>query len=240
MEYIWYWQDGSGQWIEYGKQHTNYCAATVNSADLEAAYLADRKGTVFFQAGSQLYEINFQDMVQRNLYYQTQRKVCRWPKFVSFGGGDRSKRSQMETMNPPHLFPPNWDQSALPDIGYKLVEMSTTTSEYKEVKDLFEKTMKGYRICRLQRIQNPSLWQVFQWQKEQMRKKNGGKDVDERLLFHGTSASHLHSIYEQNFDWRISGKANGTVYGRGIEEAILPGMLVIPICIVKPTPVPRP
>ncbi|EMP23996.1 Cystine/glutamate transporter [Chelonia mydas] len=60
MEYSWYWLDGSGQWIEYGKQHSNHCAATVTSADLEAAFLADRKGTVLFQAGSQQYEINFQ------------------------------------------------------------------------------------------------------------------------------------------------------------------------------------
>ncbi|XP_027690281.2 protein mono-ADP-ribosyltransferase PARP12 isoform X1 [Chelonia mydas] len=214
MEYSWYWLDGSGQWIEYGKQHSNHCAATVTSADLEAAFLADRKGTVLFQAGSQQYEINFQDMVQINLYYQTRRKVCRWPKFVFFGGRDKSERSQLETTNPLHLFPPHWDQSALPDIGYKLVELSDTTSEYKEVKDLFEKTMKNYRICRLQRIQNPSLWQVFQWQKEQMRKTNRGKDVDERLLFHGTSTSHLHAICGQNFDWRICG-THGTLYGKG-------------------------
>ncbi|XP_067392181.1 protein mono-ADP-ribosyltransferase PARP12-like [Emydura macquarii macquarii] len=214
MEYIWYWLDGYGQWIEYGKEHTDNCAATVTSADLEAAFLADRKGTVFFQAGSQKYEINFQDMFQRNLYYQTRRKVCRRPRSLFFGGVDKSEQSQWETAYPLHLFPPNWDQSALPDIGYKLVEISNTTSEYKEIKDLFDKTMKGYRIYRLQRIQNPSLWQVFQWQKEQMRKTNRGKDVDERLLFHGTSTSHLHAICEQNFDWRICG-THGTSYGRG-------------------------
>ncbi|XP_006133460.2 protein mono-ADP-ribosyltransferase PARP12-like isoform X1 [Pelodiscus sinensis] len=214
MEHIWYWLDGSGQWIEYGKQHANYYAATVTSADLEAAFLADQKGTVLFQAGSQQYEINFQEMVQINLLYQTRRKVCRWPKLVFFGGEDKRERSQRETTSPLHLFPPNWDQSALPDIGYQLVELSNTTSEYREVKDLFEKTMKDYRICRLQRIQNPSLWQVFQWQKEQMRKTNIGKDVDERLLFHGTTASHLDTICWQNFDWRICG-AHGTAFGKG-------------------------
>nr|XP_008169367.1 protein mono-ADP-ribosyltransferase PARP12-like [Chrysemys picta bellii] len=100
------------------------------------------------------------------------------------------------------------------EYGKQLVELSDTTGEYKEVKDLFEKTMKNCRICRLQRIQNPSLWQVFQWQKEQMRKTNRGRDVDERLLFHGTSTSHLHAICGQNFDWRICG-THGTLYGKG-------------------------
>eukprot|EP00075_Anas_platyrhynchos_P015167 XP_027304420.1 poly [ADP-ribose] polymerase 12 isoform X3 [Anas platyrhynchos] len=110
--------------------------------------------------------------------------------------------------------PPEWDQSAVPDIGYKLVELSSSSSEYVKIKRLFEKTMKHYNICRLQRVQNPSLWQVFQWQKEQMKKLNKSKCVDERLLFHGTNPSLLPAICEQNFDWRICG-VNGTAYGKG-------------------------
>ncbi|NXX08379.1 PAR12 polymerase, partial [Larus smithsonianus] len=110
--------------------------------------------------------------------------------------------------------PPQWDRSALPDIGYKLVELSYTSSEYGNIKRLFEKTMKDYYIHQLQRIQNPALWQVFQWQKEQMRKLNKSKPVDERLLFHGTSPSHVPAICEQNFDWRICG-THGTKYGKG-------------------------
>lgn len=51
-------------------------------------------------------------------------------------------------------------------------------------------------------------------QKEQMKKLNKSKCVDERLLFHGTNPSLLPAICEQNFDWRICG-VNGTVYGKG-------------------------
>ncbi|NXK54094.1 PAR12 polymerase, partial [Chauna torquata] len=112
------------------------------------------------------------------------------------------------------LCPPEWDQSALPDVGYKLVELSYASSEYRKIQRLFEKTMKDYNICRLQRIQNPTLWQVFQWQKEQMKKLNKSKWVDERLLFHGTNPSHVPAICEQNFDWRICG-THGTMYGKG-------------------------
>ncbi|NXC14902.1 PAR12 polymerase, partial [Corythaeola cristata] len=110
--------------------------------------------------------------------------------------------------------PPQWDQSALPDIGFKLVELSYTSHEYGKIKRLFEKTMKDYCIQQLQRIQNPTLWQVFQWQKEQMKKLNKLKSVDEWLLFHGTSRFHMPTICEQNFDWRICG-THGTVYGKG-------------------------
>ncbi|XP_015272705.1 PREDICTED: poly [ADP-ribose] polymerase 12-like [Gekko japonicus] len=216
VEFIWYWQDGTGQWIEYGKKHLEHCAAAISSSDLEAAFLADQRGTVFFHAGSQLYELNFKNMVQRNLYYQTQRKVCRWPRLVFFGGEHtRGKGCCLESSSLPfQLFPSSWDHSALPDIGYKLVVVSNSAQEYNEIRELFEKSMEGFVIRRLLRNQNPSLWQVFQWQKEQMRKKNGGKMVDERLLFHGTSASHLHDICGQNFDWRICG-THGTLYGKG-------------------------
>ncbi|NWH78067.1 PAR12 polymerase, partial [Piaya cayana] len=112
------------------------------------------------------------------------------------------------------VYPQQWDQSALPDIGFKLVEVSESSTEYINIKCLFEKTMKNYIIHQLQRIQNPTLWQVFQWQKEQMKKLNKSKSVDERFLFHGTDLCHMSAICEQNFDWRICG-IHGTTYGKG-------------------------
>lgn len=51
-------------------------------------------------------------------------------------------------------------------------------------------------------------------QKGQMQKKNGGKTVDERQLFHGTSAGFVDAICQQNFDWRVCG-LHGTSFGKG-------------------------
>lgn len=48
----------------------------------------------------------------------------------------------------------------------------------------------------------------------QMQKQNGGKAVDERQLFHGTSHNFVDAICQQNFDWRICG-LHGTSYGKG-------------------------
>ncbi|KFQ20140.1 Poly [ADP-ribose] polymerase 12, partial [Mesitornis unicolor] len=94
------------------------------------------------------------------------------------------------------------------------VEISNTTSEYDRIKQLFLQTMKSYSVLKIQRIQNPSLWKVFQWQKEQMKRENGGKEVNEKLLFHGTKISFKERICAHNFDWRICG-SNGTNYGQG-------------------------
>uniref|UniRef100_A0A0E9XM90 Poly [ADP-ribose] polymerase n=1 Tax=Anguilla anguilla TaxID=7936 RepID=A0A0E9XM90_ANGAN len=47
-----------------------------------------------------------------------------------------------------------------------------------------------------------------------MRKNNGGRNVSEKQLFHGTDSKHIDAICKQNFDWRICG-THGTAYGRG-------------------------
>ncbi|XP_075757033.1 protein mono-ADP-ribosyltransferase PARP12-like isoform X4 [Pelodiscus sinensis] len=230
-KWIWYWKNDLGKWIEYGKQDFSLRersgwmlinegdglrdASALTSDDLENLFLAAPNDTVQFQAGSQNYEISFKEMVQKNIHYQTQREVRRRPKFVSSEDVKKMKKGQTGTAaTPDQNYPKHWDKSALPDMGYKTVEITKTSSEYTDIESLFKKTMNNFAIQRIRRIQNPSLWQVFQWQKEQMKKKNGGKDVDERLLFHGTNSSHLEAICNHNFDWRICG-VHGTKYGKG-------------------------
>ncbi|XP_062448692.1 zinc finger CCCH-type antiviral protein 1-like [Rhea pennata] len=213
-QWIWYWKDDRGRWTEYGEQGEGGKTNSPTSDMLENLYLADPEATIPFQAGLQHYELDFKEMTQTNTHFQTRRKVCRRPKFVSSEDVEKIKKGQTNFSIPNQTCPAHWDQSALPELGYKAVEITNTSSEYNRIQKMFEKTMKNYTVHRIRRIQNPSLWKVFQWQKEQMKKENGGKEVDERLLFHGTKSSLLEAICSQNFDWRICG-TNGTVYGRG-------------------------
>ncbi|XP_025939663.1 uncharacterized protein LOC112974663 [Apteryx rowi] len=92
MEPHWCWLDDSIQWIEYGKQHPNYSVATITSAQVEKAFQADQEGTLRFRVHSQQYEINFKDMVQRNLRTQMTRQICWWPNDTS--SGDRSQQKE--------------------------------------------------------------------------------------------------------------------------------------------------
>ncbi|KAM9578257.1 protein mono-ADP-ribosyltransferase PARP12-like isoform 2-T2 [Guaruba guarouba] len=213
-QWLWYWKNDKGQWIEYGEQAEGDSVSSPSSAVIENLYLADPDGTIFFQAGLYKYELNFKEMTQTNTTYKTKRRVCRRPKFVSSEDVQKIKKGQRDSSIPNQSCPVHWDQSALPDFGYKAVEISDTTAEYNQIKQLFHQTMKKYSILKINRIQNPSLWKVFQWQKEQMKRENGGKEVNEKLLFHGTKTSFVESICTHNFDWRICG-SNGTVYGKG-------------------------
>ncbi|XP_070804202.1 protein mono-ADP-ribosyltransferase PARP12-like [Pituophis catenifer annectens] len=231
-KWLWYWRNDQGQWIEYGKQDKQFQPASLTSDDLENLYLADPNGSIQFEAGSQKYLLNFKNMTQKNVNYPTQREVRRRPKFVS-SEDVKSKKGHTATaaatapattattttaritspVTTP-TYPPNWDSTALPAIGYAVIELKRGSPEFLKIENLFQMTMKNYKIRKIERIQNPSLWQVYQWQKEQMMKKKIGKFIDERLLFHGTSPSSLKAICTDNFDWRLCG-TNGTVYGKG-------------------------
>ncbi|NXA88991.1 PAR12 polymerase, partial [Melanocharis versteri] len=214
-QWIWYWKNNQDRWIEYGEREEGNSMTSPSSAIIENLYQADPCAIVPFQAGQHQYELNFKEMTQTNTTFKTQRQVCRRPKFVSSEDVQKIKTgSQRDSSIPNQTCPSHWDASALPDFGYKAVVISNVTSEYNRIKQQFHQTMKNYSILKIQRIQNPSLWKVFQWQKEKMKRENGGKEVEEKLLFHGTDVTSMKTICTQNFDWRICG-SNGTNYGKG-------------------------
>ncbi|XP_029896942.1 protein mono-ADP-ribosyltransferase PARP12-like isoform X2 [Aquila chrysaetos chrysaetos] len=213
-EWIWYWKDEYGLWQEYGKKDGDHQAATVSSDDLEKAYIAKCSPKLNFKAGKHEYELNFGAMIQKNLRYTTEREICRRPKFISQTEVEKTRARGFKHTEEFKGIPAHWDKSALPELGFKLIELDSSSEEYKKVKVDFQRTMPKTVIKRIRRVQNPSLWELYQWQKEQMQKSNGGKTVDERFLFHGTSKKYIDAICQQNFDWRICG-VHGTVYGKG-------------------------
>ncbi|CAL8262995.1 unnamed protein product [Merluccius merluccius] len=220
-DWLWYWQDEDGSWVEYGHNkegESGGSPASVNSETLERVYLSEKE-TEGFSAGNQQYIINFKEMYQQNVKYKTRREVRRRPRFVSAQEvQDKLRGSTSATSgassSPADQVPANWDKKAVPRFGYKRVPLTSSSTEYKGVQSCFKRTMPTSVINSIDRIQNPSLWKVFQWQKTQMKAKNGGKPVSERHLFHGMDPSLVEAICEQNFDWRMCG-VHGTLYGKG-------------------------
>ncbi|XP_053783023.1 protein mono-ADP-ribosyltransferase PARP12 [Desmodus rotundus] len=218
-EWIWYWIDDFGFWQQYGKQGMEHPTTTVSSSDVEKAYLAycasgsDTQAAILkFEAGKHKYELDFRDFIQKNLAFGTPRMVCRRPKYISPQDVKVKQTSNVKFQGPKNI-PDHWDPSALPDSGFKLVTLSSSSEEYQKVYNLFNRTLP-YCVQKIERVQNLALWEVYQWQKGQMQKKNGGKTVDERQLFHGTDDDFVDAICQQNFDWRICG-LHGTNYGKG-------------------------
>ncbi|XP_056272882.1 protein mono-ADP-ribosyltransferase PARP12-like isoform X1 [Pseudoliparis swirei] len=221
-QWLWYWKDDSGIWLEFG-QSDDGVPASVTSQTLENVYLADRDTEIPFAAGKQQYVLDLkgaagtQQMFQMNVKYKTKREVRRRPRFVSSQDVEvklSSASTHGASSSTAESFPSHWDTTALPDFGYKLVPLPTSAIEYKRIEKLFKLTMPKSRLNSIQRVQNPSLWKVFQWQKEQMKERNGATSGNEDYLFHGTDESLIEAICEQNFDWRMCG-VHGTLYGKG-------------------------
>ncbi|XP_048011929.1 protein mono-ADP-ribosyltransferase PARP12-like [Megalobrama amblycephala] len=212
-EWLWYWEDEFGNWIQYATAEGGHSLSSISSTELEQKYQADNNAVVEFTAGSQTYTLSFQDMIQENKRYTTKKVVKRRPKFVS-AADVRTIKTTKRTPNNFKALPEHWDKALTPETGYMRVSLQSTAGEYIKIKELFNRTMRGFSILNIDRIQNKALWEVFQWQRDCMKKNNRGKDVAEKQLFHGTDRKHVDAICKNNFDWRICG-THGTAYGKG-------------------------
>ncbi|XP_067017320.1 serine-rich adhesin for platelets-like isoform X2 [Acropora muricata] len=215
--WTWYWMDEHGYWKEYDLDHTG----TDLQQALENAFLRKSPGGIHFRIAYRDYKINFSpesDMRQENVRYGTKRKVRRRPReFVT--GNDIKLLKRPESMlsaeqtkaKDSHL-PSNW--SSMPsETQYKRVCLSCFSEEFKDVEKLFRKSMKrSVEILKIERVQNPFMWEKYQRMKENMLASK--KTINEKRLFHGTSQDAVGSICKQNFDWRLHGK-NATKYGEG-------------------------
>uniref|UniRef100_A0A672FGT6 Poly (ADP-ribose) polymerase family, member 12a n=1 Tax=Salarias fasciatus TaxID=181472 RepID=A0A672FGT6_SALFA len=87
-QWVWYWKDDGGAWLEFG-QDDGGGAAAIASQTLENVYLADRDTEIPFSAGKHQYVLYFKDaagsgrMYQQNVKHKTKREVRRRPRFLS-------------------------------------------------------------------------------------------------------------------------------------------------------------
>ncbi|KAM7366948.1 hypothetical protein PAMP_014880 [Pampus punctatissimus] len=212
-EWVWYWEDECGKWNPYASAIGGHRPADMDSAKLEETFLENDKDVVEFTAGSQSYSLSFHDMIQTNKAYGTKRLVRRRPRFVSAADVQARRERRPRGQQSFTAIPDHWDKTQIPQKGYTRVSLQHSSDEYKEIEALFCTTMRGFDIIKIERIQNRALWEVFQWQKGQMR-NNSGRIVKEKKLFHGTDTKYVDAICLSNFDWRICG-THGTAFGKG-------------------------
>ncbi|XP_033104169.1 protein mono-ADP-ribosyltransferase PARP12-like [Anneissia japonica] len=215
----WYWKDECGTWIEYAEQNTKQNARSdKESSDFETSYDAykNRSGsqTVKFKAGNQHYTLNFGTMVQTNDEYRTQKDVRRRPsKHITSADVKRYREEKPWCRSNNNKYPRTWNRAK----SHLLVEVSkhSNSEEYRKIQKMFQATLPGVNITKIERVQNETWWDSFSRQKEVMMKKNPNKPVDERLLFHGTKPEIVQDICRDNFDFRLSGTRVGAIYGQG-------------------------
>ena len=94
---------------------------------------------------------------------------------------------------------------------YHLIDVSPASEEWSQVTAPF--TRVGYMVTKMQQIQNQRLWNRFHFERQSMRDEGpAGRDLNEMLLYHTTSASK-EVICEEGLDQRLSRQGR---FGRGI------------------------
>ena len=84
-----------------------------------------------------------------------------------------------------------------------MVTLSKSSPEYKDVMRKFQATARGVNIQKIERIQNPHLYQCYMVRKQKIAKDIVGNG--ERQLFHGTVAENVIKINTQGFNRSFCG-----------------------------------
>uniref|UniRef100_G1Q873 Poly [ADP-ribose] polymerase n=1 Tax=Myotis lucifugus TaxID=59463 RepID=G1Q873_MYOLU len=150
------------------------------------------------------------DVQINNQNYTVDMKTC-----IATGANGHSLQIQRIT-KPQVEIPGHW--SDMKQQRVCLVELQPGQPEYSKVADAFNQTCSQFKIEKIERIQNPSLWQHYQTKKKTMDDKNGHTQ-NEQLLFHGTDADSLPHVNQHGFNRSYAGK-NAVVYGRGTYFAV--------------------
>lgn len=214
-----------GTWTKYQRLNTKKVCSSILSSELETIYISNPTRTIQFTAGNQKDDPNCQKMKQVNMHHLLESEMHHKLEFLDSDRVKMSKgsiksdtnHSKQKPVNSPWKvvnYPPTWDLKAMPATGCKNIPIPQTCDEFSNVAEMFSKTVQGYTVRKVWRIQNPTLWQAYQRQKDQMKKKNVGVDVNEQQLFHGTDYVNITTICENNFDWSLPG-TNGILYGQG-------------------------
>lgn len=114
-----------------------------------------------------------------------------------------------------HDLPLTWTRCPSCPTGitrrYHLIDLAKGSEEWLYVSNPL--TAREFVVARVQRIQNASLWQRFQSEKQlMMQGRPTGFEVNERLLYHTSKADKV-VICEEGLDQRLSRAGN---FGAGI------------------------
>ncbi|XP_035874438.1 protein mono-ADP-ribosyltransferase PARP11 isoform X3 [Phyllostomus discolor] len=198
----WFYLAECGKWHMFQPDTNIQCS--VSSEDIEKSFKTNPCGSISFTTSKFSYKIDFAEMKQMNLTTGKQRLIKRAPFSIS--------AFSYICENEAIPMPPHWE-NVNTDVPYQLIPLHNQTHEYNEVASLFGKTMDRNRIKRIQRIQNLDLWEFFCRKKAQLKKKSGVPQINEQMLFHGTSSEFVEAICIHNFDWRING-IHGALFGK--------------------------
>ncbi|XP_055965381.1 protein mono-ADP-ribosyltransferase PARP14-like [Sorex fumeus] len=112
--------------------------------------------------------------------------------------------------------PSNWSDMKQQNVC--VVDLPPSHAEYRAVAQQFNQTCSNFVIEKVERIQNPSLWNSYQTKKKTMGFKNNNV-INEKQLFHGTDENSVSQVNANGFNRSYAGK-NAVAFGKGTYFAV--------------------
>ncbi|XP_061196239.1 protein mono-ADP-ribosyltransferase PARP12-like [Saccostrea echinata] len=199
----WFWQSEDGNWQEYGQAGygPSRYQTTVDSSSMEQNFLKNPTGQLQFNTLGYEYLMDFEQMIQQNLQYGTQRKVRRRPVYVDEKQMEKNKKKAPEpgsqtgkevsmvtgpalTRPMQNYIPAEWEihlkmmggQQHVIEHFHRTVITGDNSpkiaEEVKRIKELFYQTMSPNQyITCIERVENGELWMNYVSKREKMSMK---------------------------------------------------------------------
>jgi len=214
-KYTWEWIDDGGTWHLYEK---SVCDAFEHAFNC----LKSKKVLFYIPANGQSYEVIFAKVPavthhQYNVQTRTVHEVLRILKEPSVPfirptpiTADEKRVSDMIEKS---TFPLHWNPEEIKKGRYKgfTVNLSTTSSEYKQVESLMRHSHSSNTIVSIAKVVNPLLYLRYQHWADLLKFKLGSTPT-EMYGFHGTSDKSKDEIIKTGFKYRFNQQH---LWGRG-------------------------
>ncbi|CAG0896860.1 unnamed protein product [Darwinula stevensoni] len=107
-------------------------------------------------------------------------------------------------------FPSHWEPMPL-DKLVTMIALDESSDEYKT--GYLSRKLEFHRI---ERVQNPYLWEMYQNRWELFVKRHGDRDLlNETYPYHGTIRKKVQDFCASNLGWRYHESSGGQTYGQG-------------------------
>ncbi|XP_012497612.1 PREDICTED: poly [ADP-ribose] polymerase 14 [Propithecus coquereli] len=180
---------------QYNDSNTFHCFDKITNLQLEDAKRAKKK-TIVVKINNGSYTVNLDT-------------------FTATDVNGHSLPIQRLTKSEVDI-PAHW--SDMKQQNFCVVELPPGHPEYSAVANKFNQTCSQFVIEKIERIQNPDLWNSYQAKKKTMDAKNG-HTANEKQLFHGTDVGSVPHVNSNGFNRSYAGK-NATAFGKGTYFAV--------------------
>ncbi|XP_073669770.1 protein mono-ADP-ribosyltransferase PARP11 [Paramisgurnus dabryanus] len=203
-QWNWFYKAGCGLWHRVEDQPASF----MSSADLERNYTRNPYGVVNMTTAGGTFLIDFARGMQVNLETGQTMQIRR--AFLT----ENSFRCTCDNVSP--SLTAHWE-NVDPMHPYQAFTVARGSSEYQEIESFVRDVGLLQRpIVSIFRIQNVDLWELYCRKKLQLKRINRQTEIEEQMLFHGTSFNNLHSICTFNFNCRLPDwRRSGHIFGKG-------------------------